>query len=179
MAETTSGGFALNHAMWSSPPVHIPDMKGGAFKSELVLRRDETPDADGICIEKILWWHAKDPRALPHNHPWTFWSTILHGGYTDERWTKTNGIWTQSFIDLREGDVNHSPQNTFHNVINLLPGTVTHVRAGELIDNNWTYLDTETFEEIPNTLPEDLNEDGVPLFVLELDRLNPHRTMNK
>ena len=176
---TTSGGFSLQHAAYEAPPVHIPDMNGDAYKTELVIRADETPDADGICVEKILWWHDNDPRKMPHNHPWDFYSTIMHGGYTDERWSLQNGVWTQSFIELRAGDTNHVPQNTFHNVTNLLTGTVTHMRCGALIDNNWTYLDTNTFEEIPNTLPEDLNEDGVPLFVLELNRLNPHRTMNK
>lgn len=64
-----------------TPPLHIPDGKGEAFKTELVLERSEERTV------KIQWWYADDPRKDPHNHPWSFQSEILSGGYTEDRWT--------------------------------------------------------------------------------------------
>jgi hypothetical protein len=138
---TTTGGFALTHALLSAPPIHIPNRDGFPFKTDLVLERDPA-----TRTVKLTWWHADDDRGDPHNHPWNFESTILFGGYTDERWVLgPDGSITHHVRVLRAGDVNIVPRQDFHRVFDVLPGTVTNMVTGPARPNNeWGYLNVES-----------------------------------
>ena len=75
------------------PPIHKCPVAGDganarhSYKSELVLLRD--PD---LGTKKILWWYDKDPRPLPHNHPWDFRSAKSCTAVTLEEAAKLTGI---------------------------------------------------------------------------------------
>lgn len=168
----TSGGQQLRHGYYESPPIHIPDGKGGSYKTELVLFRSEE------ATEKLLWWYADDPRQQPHNHPWYFESTILEGGYTEDRYRIDDGsadpshgpIALHSTVTYGVGDVNVVPVDVYHNVRDVMPGTRTHMRCGPAIEgNSWYYLDTATLELTPW---EEASSD-VP-FIDQLRSINPH-----
>jgi hypothetical protein len=159
--ETTAGGLALSHDMLAAPPVHIPDGRGGAYKTELVIERglDRTV--------KILWWYADDPRTEPHNHPWAFTSAILAGGYTDERYQlASDGSINHETVVVRAGDVNVVPVDIYHRVTDVLPGTVTRMTCGSAAAGNaWGYLDIVSGEISPS---------DDPMFVANLRAINPH-----
>jgi hypothetical protein len=162
--DLTSGGFALEHAALSVPPVHIPDGAGGAYKTELVIER--TPER----TVKILWWHADDPRPEPHNHPWAFESKILHGGYSEDRYRlQPDGAdlaVVHERCTYRAGDINRVPRDVFHNVVDVQPGTVTRLVCGPAAPGNeWHYLDIETGE---------LSGSDDPAFRARLAAINPH-----
>jgi hypothetical protein len=158
----TLGGLPAISNNLESPPVHIPDGKGGAYKTELALFRSAER------TEKIIWWHSDDPRKEPHNHPWYFESTILSGGYTEARWwiDENNELQTK-VIDYRAGDVNIVPANVYHVVYNIQPKTVTHLRCGQASENNaWGYLNLQTLEHVPAT--------SDPAFLTQIRLINPH-----
>lgn len=106
MANQTLGGLPILQGMYQNPPTHIPDGNGGSYKTEFALLRSSER------TEKILWWHADDPRSDDptrqyHNHPWPFQSTILSGGYSEHRyWIKENGSLGYELATYRQGDVN-------------------------------------------------------------------------
>lgn len=138
---TTTGGFALTHALLSAPPIHIPNRDGFPFKTDLVLERDPA-----IRTVKLTWWHADDDRGDPHNHPWDFESTILFGGYTDESWWfGDDGTIKHATLVMRVGDVNKVSRRIFHRVTDVLLGTVTNMVTGPAQpDNEWGYLNIES-----------------------------------
>lgn len=161
MKETTTSGLALSHKTMSAPPVHIPDGKGGAFKTELTVAR--SPE----YTEKYLWWYADDPRPEYHNHPWPFESTILSGGYTEHRVWIEDGRLRRETRNYREGDVNQVNAGVYHVVVNVLPGTATHLICGKASEGNaWGYLDLETLEHNPAK-----KEEG---FMEKMQAINPH-----
>lgn len=140
-SKTTGSGQSLRSEAFLAPPVHIPNAGSGAnarhsFKSELVLLR--LPDQ---ATRKILWWHAADPRTVPHNHPWDFRSAILSGGYTEERFRIDDGEIIREVVEYAAGDVNVVPADVFHNVIDVKPETVTFLDCGPArAGNEWGYL---------------------------------------
>ena len=158
--QTTSAGFALQHVTLTAPPVHIPDGNGGAFKTELVIER--SPER----TVKLVWWYADDPRTEPHNHPWPFRSEILAGGYTDDRYWFECGKLCHEQREHRAGDFNEVPRTIFHNVSGVIPGTVTRMTCGPVVDGGqWNHLDIATGELLTSDDPE---------FVTQLRALNPH-----
>jgi len=176
-APTTIGTQSpLAHAQWEQPPYHVPtpdrDEQGrlGAYKTELVLCRTQER------TEKILWWHAPDPRREPHNHPWRVMrSTILHGGFTETRWYKdTDGNWASRQITHRAGETYELPNDEYHTVDSVEPGTVTHLVC---LDNNptadWGYLlDGEYVSTKSPNLPQNLQ---APNFFADFCEINPHK----
>lgn len=141
-SKTTSSGQALESTPFSSPPIHIPNAGSGSnarhsYKSELSLVRNTETGT-----KKLLWWHAADPRSIPHNHPWAFRSAILSGGYTEERFSVDEGKIVRELIEYSAGAVNLVPANVFHNVIEVKPDTVTFLDCGPARPGNeWGYLD--------------------------------------
>lgn len=159
---TTSGGFPLSHEFLTMPPIHIPDLRGGAYKTELVISRSNE------YTEKYIWWHADDPREDFHNHPWsTFTSEILSGGYTQEAiWRDVNGVVKSQIDSFRAGDFNMVAREVYHRVYDVLPNTVTHLKCGETLDNGqWDYMNPDNGETFPIV---------DPTFRERLEALNPH-----
>ena len=142
-SEVTSTGQTLASKPFLSPPIHIPNAGSEnnfrhAYKSELTLARDAA-----VGTKKLLWWHAPDPRRIPHNHPWSFRSAILSGGYTEERFSVQDGRIVREVVEYSAGAVNVVPANVFHNVIAVKPETVTFLDCGPARPGNeWGYLDT-------------------------------------
>lgn len=195
----TTGGQPLIAGNLQTPPVHIPDGRGGAYKTELALLR--TPER----TEKIIWWHGDDPRKEPHNHPWPFESEIKGGGYTETRWWLVPDLpvahpdyedpaeWVRSgrVDEVREtpkgllciatrkyraGDFNRVPTEVYHVVYDVQPGTVTHLVCGAATANNeWGYLDLETYEHVSARDPR-FADNG---FIDRLREINPHMRVNR
>lgn len=159
---TIGGGFASLSGHLETPPYHVPDGRGGAYKTELALFR--SPER----TEKILWWHADDPRSEPHNHPWRFESTILSGGYSEHRWwLDENGELQTETCTYRAGDINVVERHIFHVVFDVQPKTVTQLLCGPATEGNrWGYLDlaTKTYTDAESD----------PQFLADLRALNPH-----
>lgn len=138
-AKTTTSGQPLAHAAFSKAPLHIPNGKGEPFKTELVEVR--SPE------QTIKWnfWHLPDDDRAPHNHPWDVQSTIMHGGYTEDRYWVENGEVKKKTCTYRTGDVNSFTKDVFHVVTEVLPGTVTRMVCGQATEGNeWGYLDIKT-----------------------------------
>lgn len=164
MSETTTGGFDLKNDQLESPPAHIPDGKGGAYKTELTLYR--SPER----TEKIIWWYSDDPRPEPHNHPWRFESTILSGGYTEDRWwIDDNGeLQKRTITYSADGqNVNVVETNVFHVVRDVQPKTTTKLLCGQASEGNaWGYLDLSTKEYT--------EAEKDPSFLDWMRDINPH-----
>ena len=159
---TTSGGHALKHADLSQPPMNIPNTLGVPFKTELVLVRSPQKTI------KINWWHLPDDDRPPHNHPWDFTSEILHGGYTEVRYTLDDGAeeWRSETLVHKAGEVFTVSRDEYHRVIAVEPGTVTRITCGQAATGNeWGYLDLETGDHV--TVEKD------PKFVARLWACNP------
>lgn len=162
---TTTGGQALVSAQLEAPPIHIPDGKGGAYKTELAIER--TPDR----TVKILWWHADDPRPEPHNHPWPFRSEILSGGYSETRYWVESGVVKTEQKTYRKGDFNDMPDHVFHVVHDVQPKTVTRLTCGKAAPNNeWGYIDTTTGQYTSARDPKFADNE----FIDKLRAINPH-----
>jgi len=177
-AQTIGTGNPLAHADLAVPPLHIPDGKGGCYKTELVLERSQER------VVKIHWWHGPDPRREPHNHPWEFFrSTILSGGYTETRWilNKDSGTWWSATRFYRKGEINEMPRDAFHTVDSVLPGTVTKMETGPLVEGgDWGYL-VPANPDISHTVIRNGDvgtyekEEPDPKFFEQLCELNPHK----
>lgn len=162
MSNKTTAGFALKSDFLAEPPIHVPDGNGGSYKTELVTFRSHER------TEKYMWWHDKDPRPEPHNHPWPFKSQILSGGYTEHRhWLDEDGKLQSDVITYRRGDINNVPRDVFHVVHDVQPETVTKLVCGEASENyEWGYLDLSSKEYA--------KAECDPHFIDYLRSINPH-----
>jgi hypothetical protein len=169
--KTIGAGNLLQTADLTNPPLHIPDGKGGCYKTELVVERSEER------VVKIQWWHAPDPRRDPHNHPWSFKSTILSGGYTETRYHNVGdtdilsyGVATDTRT-YRAGDVNDMPASVYHTVDEVLPGTVTRMETGPIVEGgDWGYLIKGKYVSAKDDVVHKNSN-----FFKELCALNPHK----
>tara|TARA_R110000822_G_scaffold59108_2_gene147680 strand:- start:372 stop:929 length:558 start_codon:yes stop_codon:yes gene_type:complete len=169
--KTIGTGNPLEHADFALPPLHIPDGKGGCYKTELVLERSKEK------VVKIHWWHGPDPRRDPHNHPWPFKSTILSGGYTETRYHNIGdtdilsyGVATNTRT-YRAGDVNDMPASVFHTVGEVLPGTVTRMETGPIVEGgDWGYLIKGKYVSAKDDVVYQNSN-----FFGELCAINPHK----
>jgi len=168
MSNTIGLGFDPQSGALAKAPLHIPDLNGGAYKTELVLSRSDE------STTKINWWHGDDPRPEPHSHPWPFKSEILHGGYTEDRWYGDSDIgWVKTTHVYKAGDVNDCPHGTFHVVRDVLPGTVTKMVCGEKVgDGDWGYL-VKSYMPAGRTYVS-AREMADPSFLENMREINPH-----
>lgn len=67
-----------------------------------------------ICLH---WLHKPDPEPYQHDHPVTFLSIILRGGYTERRNGKLR--WRRWFNFIR------ASYNDVHTILEVLPNTLT------------------------------------------------------
>ena len=147
LQNTTTTGQAISGLgrTWSRPR-HIPGPDGLAFKTE--SRRDGLwPNT----LERWTVWHKPDPRTVPHTHPWPFVSKIVKGGYKEARWTRNEESGQWEFVGdfwYKEGDIVIVGKNDAHCIIELLPGTVTHMLIGALFagPQDWGHVNLLTHE---------------------------------
>lgn len=145
----------------------IPDEQTGeAYKAELTLLKTATRTV------RLNVWFAPDLRGgnapKPHNHPWDFHSTILHGSYAEDRYDLRDGqVHHKADVEHRANEVNQIGRATFHEVTAVEPGrTMTLMLCGPGMDT-WSYLNPDTAELTKATPP--------PRFTELLQALNPHQ----
>lgn len=152
----------------------IPDDDCNGYKAVLEFCNDP---------ERTVWlhdWLLPDLRggeeSRPHSHPWQFASTILTGGYTEDRYERTGDLATdepsvreQLGVEHRAGSVNDVPRSVYHEVTEIHePGrTLTLMVCGRGEKAAWGYLDTRSGVHTP-TAPD-------PDFKTKLRHLNPHQ----
>jgi hypothetical protein len=82
----------------------------------------------------IFWHHILNPDSQPdpHDHPWNFWSLVIHGGYREELWLaepplrRRNPVW-RTWLP---GTLHYMPITAAHRIRQVSPGTVTLVLTG-------------------------------------------------
>jgi hypothetical protein len=122
MSDKTSTGNdkVLTNREWSDWKM-IPGPNGAPFKVEC-LRAGLQPGHS----ERLTVWLDDDPR--PHDHPWReFVSTVFSGGFTEVRFETVNGEVVRTEHQRRAGDTYTCPAGVVHMIINVLPGTRTHM----------------------------------------------------
>ncbi len=156
----TTSGAPLAHAAFSRPPLHIPNGKGQPFKTELVEER--SPER----TVKWNWWHLPDDDRDPHNHPWDFESTVLHGQLVERRWWVEGGEVKSITVVHTAPDTYTIRRHEYHTVTAVAPGTVTRMVCGQATESNaWGYLNPKnglTYAAQPE-----------PDFMARLRALNP------
>jgi hypothetical protein len=177
-AGTTAGfDLSTEASLLMRAPIHIPNLAEGSYKTEVTLydgpeadilvpywveTEEEGPPwmtgkAKRMVLKyrgrqvgtlKLTWWHAGDPRPLPHNHPWrdedgvSFRSSILSGGYTETVYRLDGSTEERVY---RAGDVNIARHDEYHVVSDVLPQTVTLMACGPRVkpeegQSPWGYL---------------------------------------
>lgn len=110
--------------------------------------RDHAPD--GVAIVRVermspafVKYHLDDGRALhrfvraephadPHDHPWSFETTIVSGGYVEEVFTfDPDGRWRSELVERQPGSRHRIAATHIHRIVALPEGeSWTLVRAG-------------------------------------------------
>lgn len=120
--------------MWISPP-------------RLVEKRaNETSGPFDSANSALLhfFWRGDDDQAL-HNHPWSFKTQILSGGYAEHlppaSWSPVLPLgpaWNDYIVIRRAGDVVMHQSGELHCVGRVEPGTFTLVQTGPE-DREWGF----------------------------------------
>jgi hypothetical protein len=143
----------------------VPDeLTGATYKAELTLSK-----TTGQTV-KINYWLLPDRRggeqSRPHNHPWDFHSVTLDGLLVEDRVQRVDGTLVHTpAVEHRVGDVNRVGRETYHEVIDVRPGSLTLMLCGPGM-SDWGYLDDDgvfTKAELPAG------------FMARLRELNPHQ----
>jgi len=73
-----------------------------------------------------------EPHAHPHDHPWSFETTILSGGYVEEVFSiLPDGSWRSTFVERLPGSRYWIEAGHIHRIVSLPQGeSWTIVRAG-------------------------------------------------
>lgn len=143
----------------------IPDENTGEpYKAELCLSK-----TTGRTV-KLNYWIAPDRRggeqAKPHNHPWDFHSATINGLLIEDRVTRLDGDLVHTTgVEHRVGDINRVGRETFHEVVDVEPATLTLMTCGPGMAG-WGYLD-ENGDYTTAVLPDGFNR--------RLRELNPHQ----
>lgn len=144
----------------------VPDATGAGYKAEFVVHRSPA------ATVKVNVWMAPDLRRgeepMPHSHPWPLTARLLMGGYTEQRYTLTNGIVHARAVAHRQGGKNHLPTNVFHEVteVHHPSRTVSLMVCGAGTAGQWGYLGPQTGHVTPPR-PD-------PAFRERLKAINPH-----
>lgn len=84
---------------------------------------------DGRVLHRFK---AEEPHATPHDHPWSFDTEILDGGYVDEVFQLDEaGGWHSELVERLPGTTHHVAATHIHRIVALPTGECwTLVRAG-------------------------------------------------
>jgi hypothetical protein len=143
----------------------VPDeITGEPYKAELRLTKT---NAQTVFLNR---WFTPDRRGgeavRPHNHPWDFVSATLAGLLVEDRVVRLDGdLVHTSGVEHGVGDLNRVGRETFHEIIDVQPGSLTLMMCGPGM-NHWGYLDAEG-QYTKATLPNG--------FMNRLRELNPHQ----
>lgn len=121
-----------------------------AFLDRTIIRQRKTNDLylDRLRIINTPWFGINLHRILspdldydPHDHPWTFWSLVLRGSYTERLWLDkrhtmrqdtrfdNSGLYTEQRHHPR-WSVHRMGREAAHKITSIAPGTVTLVFTG-------------------------------------------------
>jgi hypothetical protein len=73
-------------------------------------------------------WLGDDDHRHPHNHPYSFYTFILWGGYDDYSYDEFGTI--KNIEKMKAGMIRYRPANHMHQVLNVLPNTWTFLITG-------------------------------------------------
>lgn len=84
---------------------------------------------DGRVLHRFV---RPEPHADPHDHPWSFETTILSGGYVEEVFAfRADGGWRSMFVERPPGSRHMIEAGHIHRIVALPAGeSWTLVRAG-------------------------------------------------
>lgn len=144
-------------------PLNVPTPWGFPYKTEIRIHEDSQ------YVVKLNCWWDKDPRGDQHNHPWSFESYILSGGYTEDR----NG----TLVSYSEGEINRVMNWQFHNVIKVKPETVSlMICTKDNEDQDWGHLVGQGFVSAVNWASDNISRNVEKRdFVDRLILVNPMR----
>jgi len=142
MTRTLASGKPASKWVFFERRFVIPDYDNPHEPSRIRWRLFSCPYF-GIYLHN---WYKPDPRSTLHNHPWSFFSIILRGGYSEVVAIpgKTDGQLVKYF--------NWVPRKKFHTVVMVVPGTWSLMFVGR-DHGDWGYLDPEyvPFAEHPHS----------------------------
>ena len=112
--------IARNHAPPGTSIVGVERMSPAFIKYHL---------DDGRSLHRFV---RSEPHANPHDHPWSFDTTILSGGYVEEVFTfDPDGGWRSALVERRPGSHHWIDARHIHRIVALPLGeSWTLVRAG-------------------------------------------------
>lgn len=84
---------------------------------------------DGRALHRFK---RPEPYAHPHDHPWSFETTILSGGYVEEVFVfRSDGRWTSELVERQPGSRHWIEASHIHRIVELPLGNCwTIIRAG-------------------------------------------------
>lgn len=113
--------YSPRFAFWQT--FKIPDRLDPSRTYLKRLRIVQTPWF-GVYLH---WIYLPDNDRDPHDHPWSFASLILRGGYNERRYVTRLTYRDRLFARFR---INQVPITEAHQIVDVLPGTVTLVFVG-------------------------------------------------
>jgi len=129
---TTGAAATLTEREWTNWSI-IPNRMGSPYKMER-RRAGATPGS----LERFTVWVARGSDPRPHNHPWSFTSRVLSGGFLEWRYIPQVDEFgdtyykTESFY-RKAGDVYECPHGTIHMITDVMDGTTTHMMIDPLV----------------------------------------------
>jgi hypothetical protein len=107
------------------------------FNSRFVIGQPGNPMLERWRLLQTPWFgiyvhhiYREDRDPVPHDHPWTFWSLILRGGY-DELYRSEPRINSNDVPRSHaQWTVHHFPLQGAHRIVSVRPKTVSLVLVG-------------------------------------------------
>jgi hypothetical protein len=83
----------------------------------------------------------------PHDHPWSFETTILRGGYAEEIYFPNSGGrgWSMTVAHRRPGDRFRVDARTIHRIIDLPEGECWTMVTPQPAEREWKYWRFDEF----------------------------------
>ncbi|HTE21730.1 MAG TPA: hypothetical protein VK674_01670 [Candidatus Limnocylindria bacterium] len=178
---TTSLGLPIVEGVVESPQfLYIPTPDGESWYKAEAKTLGGCED-NGWRTDKINVWQEPDRRVegveTPHNHPWPFEADVLFGAYVEQRyWKNLSGGVSSEIVEHKEGDTNVVGMDIYHEVIDVVPGTLTHMKCvGQ--PEPWGYLDVDSGETWDSNDPTRVTYDSNYFGLLK--DMNPNHPLFK
>lgn len=123
-------------AIWKRMTIPCQNKKGEAVPYLARLRIVQTPWF-GVYLHDI---YEPDGDRHPHDHPWTFWSFILRGGYT-ERFHPYPHVHPNLCVreqSWKRFSIHKMKRDTAHRIVDAAPGLKTLIITGPR-RGNWGF----------------------------------------